>query len=37
MVYSTPKVVAKSARNSNYVAGCPAKSVTECRKCERSG
>ena len=42
MAYKTPKVVAKSAKKSSYVAGCPAKGTAgqgslTCRQCERSG
>ena len=39
MAYSKPKVVAKSAKKSSYVAGCPVnKDGTDynCHKCERS-
>ena len=36
MSYKKPEVVAESERKSSYVAGCPEKSVGNCRYCERT-
>ena len=42
MAYSKPKTVAKSAKKSSYVAGCPAQYMSGkdsygCRQCDRAG
>ena len=41
MAYNKPKTVAKSAKKSSYVAGCPVNDTRDgnfipCRKCERT-
>ena len=38
MAYNKPKTVAKSAKKSSYVAGCPEKGVGggTCRMCDRA-
>lgn len=39
MAYSKPKTLAKSAKKSSYVAGCPEKDMGQadrCKKCERT-
>ena len=40
MAYNKPKTVAKSAKKTSFVAGCPANSnmsKASCRNCDRVG
>ena len=38
MAYNKPKTVAKSAKKSSYVAGCPANNTggSNCKYCDRA-